>query len=140
MHAFSNCSPYTSKQSTSKAPLPPLAALPAEIAYPPNLSARCSIQAKLPFVHKDAARHCMKNISGFITLSDISSAHPHSYLFLFFLFFLIFPCSAWMQGDEIRKKKVGGWVLSRCAVLQLGWEMVWIILPLWGVQGKGSLC
>lgn len=61
-------------------------------------------KAKLPFVHKDAARHCMKNISGFITLSDISGAHPHSYLFLFFFFFFNLPLfcldAGWWNPEE----------------------------------------
>lgn len=78
--------------------------LPGEIAYPLNLSTRCSIQSKLPFVHKDVTRRCMKNISGFITLSDIS-AHPCSSLFLFFRHSFPFW---WAAGWRNPREEKGG--------------------------------
>lgn len=81
--------------------------LPGEIAYPLNLCARCSIQSKLPFVHKDAIR-CMKSISGFITLSDNSGACPCSSLFLFFFFNLSFPF--WWAAGVTKPEGGRGWV------------------------------
>lgn len=81
--------------------------LPGEIAYPLNLCTRCSIQTKLPFVHKDATRRCMKSISGFITLSDNSHTRPlllSSPVFFFFpssLISVLMSCG----GDETRGRK-----------------------------------
>lgn len=100
-----------SVQSTSKGPLLPP---PGHFTYlvklrtPLNLGARCSIQTKLPFVHKDATRRCMKSISGFITLSDDSRARPlllSSPVFFFFfpssLISVLMSCG----GDETRGRK-----------------------------------
>lgn len=114
-----------SEQSTSKGPLPPppQAISPGEIAYPLNLRARCSIQSKLPFVHKDATRRCMKSISGFITLADNSGTRPCSSLFLFsFCVFFSSLISVLMScgGDETRGRKgVGG---CRLDVVVYSWD------------------
>lgn len=113
--------------------------LPGEIAYPLNLSACCSIQGKLPFVHKDATRRCRKNILGFITCSDNSGVHPCSSLFLFFFFFI-----SRFRSDELRgwwnpREEGGGWMSSRHDGLQLRWEREGgdgIILARQGVWGQ----
>jgi len=49
----------------------PLAALPAKIAYPLNLSTCCSIQSKLPFVHKDAVAWKTTPVSSLFPTSPV---------------------------------------------------------------------
>lgn len=94
--------------------------LPGDIANPLNLCAPRSIQSKLPFVHKDATRRCMKNISGFIILSDISGTRPYSPLFLFF--FVSHFRSDELWGWRTKWRKVVG--RGNLAILQLRWERV----------------
>jgi len=101
------------KRQSRLPPPPPEAISPTcwNCVTPLNLGARRSIQTKLPFVHNDVTRRCMRNIADFITLSPASQTlilAPRIFLFSFFLSFFLqlsFPFR-WAAGER-RKPRDG---------------------------------